>query len=271
MVSTSPEDLERQYDRLNNELSQLRDQQAQFVQQRTRELSKAHEAIDGSFQTTTIQMPNGEHPLARTSSPERENAIEEVLKSVQASDEYQRLSTEIAALETELEEVWSLTAEVIVDDDLTKMENIGKIWRSFGEDVSNHRVADAVDCHSQYPGRLVLDSDTKEVDYKDHVKKRKENQVSTEQRQSILARDDHACVRCGVSDDTLTIHHIDPVDNEGSATPRNLATLCENCHSQAHDARGAGAVVHNTNDAFWAWVQDGTRGFDPYQSDLADF
>jgi hypothetical protein len=273
MTTITQRDLVARHERLKGEISHFQQKRAQLVQQRTQELSEAHEDINGSFSTTSLRRIDGMHPFSHSHDPEKEAAMNEVLDMVEASDEYQHLTTEISNLEEELDEVWSLAADVIVDNDLTKKANIGRIWAAFGEEIPNRRVAEAVGSHKQYPGRLVFDSETETVDYKDHVKKRKENQVRPDQRQEILERDDYACVRCGATttQHDLRIHHIDPVDNEGPATRVNLATLCHPCHGTVHDARGAGAVIYNTSDGFWAWVRNGSRGFDPHQSDLTDF
>lgn len=48
-------------------------------------------------------------------------------------------------------------------------------------------------------------------------------------RRAAFARDDHACVKCGSSED-LHAHHIQPRDQDGSDEVDNLMTLCGGCH-----------------------------------------
>jgi hypothetical protein len=98
--------------------------------------------------------------------------MNEVLETVAASDEYQQLTASIAEIEDQLDEFWQRVPDEIVDADLDK-KNIGRIWATLGSDVPNDRVAEAVGCHAQYPGRLVFDAETETVDYKDHVNRRK--------------------------------------------------------------------------------------------------
>ena len=52
-------------------------------------------------------------------------------------------------------------------------------------------------------------------------------------RIKILNRDGNKCVRCG-SNNNLRIHHIKPVDLEGSNELDNLETLCSTCHKSEH-------------------------------------
>jgi hypothetical protein len=52
-------------------------------------------------------------------------------------------------------------------------------------------------------------------------------------RQSILARDAHACVECG-GRERLHVHHILPVRQGGDHDPGNLMTLCNACHAANH-------------------------------------
>lgn len=56
-------------------------------------------------------------------------------------------------------------------------------------------------------------------------------------RKGILNRDGHECTRCGTSDDQLHVHHIEPVSEGGSHSPKNLKTLCHSCHEKVHGHR----------------------------------
>ena len=275
MQSVSRAELIDRYTRVTTKIAEVRKQRSEFVQQKTQELSEAHDDISGSFSTSSLRELGGKHPFVPSDDSARQRAMNEVLEQTAKTEEYQRLTDELAKLDEQLDEVWELAADILINDDSTKKENIGRIWAAFGEDAPNQRVAEAVGCHSQYPGRLTFDPDSNTVDYKQHVKKRKENQVRPKLRREILERDGQACVRCGGGDgeQDLKIHHIDPVDNEGPAIPENLAALCNECHSAAHDARGAGEVFYNSATGFWQWVREGSRGYDPNrtQSSLDEF
>lgn len=48
----------------------------------------------------------------------------------------------------------------------------------------------------------------------------------------ILRRDSFKCQMCG-NGESLSIHHIIPRAEGGSDHPRNLITLCKNCHDNA--------------------------------------
>ncbi len=59
----------------------------------------------------------------------------------------------------------------------------------------------------------------------------------------ILARDAHTCQKCLVADDpdrqymSLHVHHIVPRNQGGTDHPRNLITLCGDCHREVHRGR----------------------------------
>ncbi|MCI6205790.1 MAG: HNH endonuclease [Corynebacterium glucuronolyticum] len=46
----------------------------------------------------------------------------------------------------------------------------------------------------------------------------------------ILARDHHACTRCGATDVPLEINHIIGLAEGGATDDANLETLCTDCH-----------------------------------------
>jgi 5-methylcytosine-specific restriction endonuclease McrA len=259
----SESELIREHERLTTRSTEVRQQRKELVWELSFEHSQAHEQL-GSIRFDSVEHPD-RLPFSHRDSKEKRSAIREVIDKIREDNKYQELSEKISALQAELYELWDHAAEVLVSDDLNKRENIGVLWAAFGEDVPNRRVAEAVGCHEQYPGRLVFDPETETVDYKDHVKQRKENQVRTNHRQEILERDGNACVRCGVSasdgEAELIIHHIAPVSEGGSAEPENLATLCSGCHSSAHDEYGSGEVFYSTNTGFWQWAREGGPRF----------
>lgn len=50
---------------------------------------------------------------------------------------------------------------------------------------------------------------------------------------SVLRRDKYRCTACSVPF-ALAVHHIVPRGLGGLDTPRNLTTLCANCHRMVH-------------------------------------
>ena len=57
-----------------------------------------------------------------------------------------------------------------------------------------------------------------------------------EVREVVLARDQHACVSCGIVPDVgeMDIHHLVPRAAGGMDDPSNLITLCDGCHAARH-------------------------------------
>lgn len=53
-------------------------------------------------------------------------------------------------------------------------------------------------------------------------------------KQCILERDEHSCQICGCTDRLLEVHHIMPKYLKGRNHPRNLITLCDQCHDEVH-------------------------------------
>ncbi|MCB2160600.1 group II intron reverse transcriptase/maturase [bacterium] len=54
-------------------------------------------------------------------------------------------------------------------------------------------------------------------------------------RRAVLRRDKYRCTRCGVTDVSLEIHHVDkPKGTPGAENLDNLTTLCRQCHIEKH-------------------------------------
>ncbi|WP_281195149.1 HNH endonuclease [Halorubrum sp. F4] len=60
-------------------------------------------------------------------------------------------------------------------------------------------------------------------------------------RQRVIERDEHTCQRCGIDvsergtdGPNFEIHHLIPFAAGGPNHPKNLVTLCLDCHSKAH-------------------------------------
>jgi ATP-dependent DNA helicase RecQ len=74
----------------------------------------------------------------------------------------------------------------------------------------------------------------------------------TKVRESVLLRDDHRCVQCGIwcRDADADVHHLLPRSAGGSDEPSNLVTLCDGCHT-AHHPKLAGRLARRVMEQ-WA-------------------
>ena len=66
----------------------------------------------------------------------------------------------------------------------------------------------------------------------------------TKARESVLLRDNHQCVECGVrcGRAEADVHHLLPRSAGGTDEPSNLVTLCDGCHA-AHHPKLAGRLA----------------------------
>lgn len=72
-------------------------------------------------------------------------------------------------------------------------------------------------------------------------------------RKTVLERQNHECLFCGVSDEAhreeysngLDVHHVIPREDGGSDSPENLAALCRSCHKKLESihARAMGQMA----------------------------
>jgi len=53
----------------------------------------------------------------------------------------------------------------------------------------------------------------------------------------IIDRDEHTCQHCKSKNKKLHVHHIIFKSNEGTDSPENLITLCEDCHKDLHEGK----------------------------------
>jgi len=68
---------------------------------------------------------------------------------------------------------------------------------------------------------------------------------------------DIVCVKCGIDDDRLEVHHIIPVsEGGGSCGLDNVQLLCSKCHLEKHnlyiDDFGKKSSKHNNSGDSWA-------------------
>jgi len=159
-------------------------------------------------------------------------------------------------------------------DDVTKLHQIGVIYRAFGTRAHSTAIAAATGASESYidqfraidtvtelpEGRTVLKFDHEAHDAGEpavalqYDPDQQRETVSQSMRDRILEQDGEQCRRCGSGTD-LEIHHIRPVSHGGEDTPDNLATLCVDCHQDAHEmATDGGIVPAYPLDRFEDWL-----------------
>lgn len=266
------ESLQQRHAELVEEDRMLHAERAQYIEDETRKRTKNRDGFSGSFSASSVHKLDPDHPRLGHLDPDRVEKINEVLEEVSKADKYRTLTGEMHLKSRKMDQLWNEITELLIDEGESKKSNIGAIWSVFGTDVDKRRLVDAVDCHKQYPARLMFNEESGEVEYKDRVKRRKQNQVRPDQRKEILARDDFCCVRCSNSEEEkLVVHHIIPVSQGGTAEDENLATLCEECHDEAHDHSSSGDVIYGDRDGFEVWIEGATRGLESKQGRLSEF
>lgn len=118
----------------------------------------------------------------------------------------------------------------------TKKKRIIELKRSFPYlRASDNLVADVVDTTHSY---------AQQIKYLPDVGIR-DRQVPTQLRNRTLKRDNHACVRCDSTND-LEAHHIIPRRDGGPDSLENMATLCNDCHTEIHRN-----TKYDTKSEFW--------------------
>lgn len=80
----------------------------------------------------------------------------------------------------------------------------------------------------KYWSAILVKPDTEENQHTGQEYKRRP--IPYKMRQEIYARDYHACLKCGATEE-ITIDHIIPVAKGGSNDRDNLQTLCRSCNS----------------------------------------
>lgn len=146
--------------------------------------------------------------------------------------------------------------------DVTKRRRIGIIYRTFGTRAHSTAIAAATGASESYIDQFrAIDTIVElpdgsaglKFDHEAHEAgepaialqydpEQRRDTVSQSMRERMLERDDEQCRRCGSGTD-LEIHHIRPVSHGGEDTPDNLATLCADCHEDAHETAADGGVV----------------------------
>lgn len=139
-----------------------------------------------------------------------------------------------------------------------KQAQIGLLIHIFGEVPDAELIGKAASgADPVYVRRFVWDEYKNRVVLQDNAAQRRIEQVDMERRKRTRKNYDK-CVGCGGFEDDTTkykIHHINPVDNEGSAEDSNLALLCPECHSEIHNTGDHGGVVYDSEEKFWGWAE----------------
>lgn len=109
--------------------------------------------------------------------------------------------------------------------------------------VSASKISKVLECDRRYAYQVLSG----------YPPQRRSDPISASLRERVLFRDNHQCVRCGVSEDgSLQLHHVIP----GESSKENLATLCFECHLAAHGGNFAGSTVYESLEHFWdEWIE----------------
>jgi len=139
----------------------------------------------------------------------------------------------------------------------TAQEQISILKHIFHGDINNQHIAEAVGCDQNYPSRFKWNEDAHRVLERESSSRARRYQASKKREVDVLTRDG-CCVNCGYTPSGIqdcVVHHIHPVVDGGLPTMDNLAVLCTECHSQAHNGRGAGKVFYDSSADFWEWAK----------------
>lgn len=107
-----------------------------------------------------------------------------------------------------------------------------------------------IDKPKNYYEAIAFCTNSSEKYVKDVISGRIENSLTKKEREDILNRDGNSCRACS-NDDNLEIHHIIPVANGGGKYPKNLCTLCSNCHFNIAHGENTSTISYNSQKEFW--------------------
>ncbi len=124
---------------------------------------------------------------------------------------------------------------------IPKSWQIEELRRRYHAPVSH--IVEAVDANRRYVYQVLTG----------HTEWGRSEPVSAAIREQILSRDNYRCVRCSSFENVdLQVHHIIP----GESTETNLATLCFDCHLEAHGGNYAGSTIYDPHEEFWGeWIE----------------
>lgn len=160
-------------------------------------------------------------------------------------------------LRDEMVEVLQEIVSHRTNTDATYKQQMLELLTLLRDDISSWMLAEAVGCSVSHAEQFMWDSEAEEARLRDWAEREAENRASHRKTRTIKRRDNHECVRCRDSS-RLRVHHIIPVGRDGSDCDENLATLCTDCHDEAHGgATNSSYTIYNDREGFWEWVEDG--------------
>lgn len=140
-------------------------------------------------------------------------------------------------------------------------ERIIRLLETFRYPIPTRVIAGVLGCSSGHARRFYWDDNETRVREKRWSERQRREQAPPDLVDQIRRRDGSECIRCG-GEQNLQIHHIQPVSQGGTATERNLATLCSDCHQAAHLGYvSSGEVAYATEAEFWCWVEGGEKNY----------
>lgn len=135
------------------------------------------------------------------------------------------------------------------------------LLKAFQYPIPTRVVAGVIGCSTGHARRFYWSEKEKRVREKKWSERQRREQAPPNLVDQICRRDGSECIRCGGEQD-LQIHHIQPVSQGGTATERNLAALCSDCHQAAHLGHvSSGEVAYATEGEFWCWVEGGEKNY----------
>lgn len=138
-------------------------------------------------------------------------------------------------------------------DAVPESVQISALWQRYRNRVQPGAIARAVGTTPQNV-RQVVGAETGDVvsNMVDSIEFLGSEPVPTDVIEDVTSRDNGQCVRCTSTENT-EIHHIIP----GTATLENLATLCRDCHREAHeDDFYSSDLAYDSRANFWnTWVE----------------
>lgn len=140
-------------------------------------------------------------------------------------------------------------------DNISEKTQISVLRQRYVPRVDNARIAKAVGCTPNYVRQVRGEPGGDLVELLDYGEFSGSESVPDRMEKEVKERDGRSCVRCGsTKNNELEIHHILP----GDSTKRNLATLCRDCHLDAHKGDFyAPGFSYDTRGEFWdEWVEE---------------
>lgn len=139
-------------------------------------------------------------------------------------------------------------------DGVDKKDQIAALLGKYGDLAPKTRVTEVVGCTADYASRFHWSEGQRRVVQR-HRREHESDSVPEHLRERVRERDDYRCVGCGSGQAAETeLHHVIP----GESTPDNLATLCRECHLDAHGGAFGNGVVYESREEFWEeWAERG--------------